>query len=205
MSANTIRVDTGERHRRKYENRNPIQVYVLDRLHDAIASEIRTLAPARTVEFGCGEGYLVERLLHRGVELPDFVGIDLREDALREARQRCPQMQFLSQDLLTWNAPPASFDLVLASEVLEHLPDPDLHLARLVELCAGHLLLTVPYEPWFRLANLARGRDIRRLGNHPEHVNQWGMRSFTRFVERHAHVVRAVAFLPFILVVARPR
>jgi trans-aconitate methyltransferase len=202
MSANTNRPDTAARHRRKYDNTNPIQKFVLDRFHDALASEIRSIQPERTLEFGCGEGFLLERLMQRDIQFPSFVGIDLREDALDEARERCPQYEFLRQDLLTWSRATGSFDLVVASEVLEHLPEPDPFLARLVDLTSNRLLLTVPFEPWFRLANLARGRDILRLGNHPEHVNLWGPRSFTRFVERHARVERAYTVFPFLIVVA---
>ena len=51
------------------------------------------------------------------------------------------------------------FDLVVASEVLEHLYEPERFLERLCRLSRGPVLLTVPHEPWFRLCNLLRGRD----------------------------------------------
>jgi len=201
----TIRSDTGERHRRKYASRNPFQRLVLDRFFIEVASELRTLNPGRTLEFGCGEGFFLERLEGLGVRLPDLLGVDLREDAIAEARERCPQYRFEVQDLLTWDIPEHSFDLVIASQVLEHLPDPAPFLHRLAALSRGHLLLTVPCEPWFRLLNLARGRDILRLGNHPEHVNQWGLRTFTDFVSQHVEVVRAKVCFPFVILIARPR
>ena len=34
----------------------------------------------------------------------------------------------------------------------------------------GRCVVSVPWEPWFRLGNLGRGKNVRRLGNDPEHV-----------------------------------
>jgi len=48
---------------------------------------------------------------------------------------------------------------VIALEVLEHLFEPGPALRRLVTMTHGALVLTVPHEPWFQLANLARGRS----------------------------------------------
>lgn len=201
----TIRSDTATRHRRKYASRNPFQRYVLDRFFVEVASELRRLRPARALEFGCGEGYFLERLDKLGVRLPSLTGIDLRADAIAEAQARCPFYQFQAQDLLAWEIAPQSFDVVIASQVLEHLTQPERFLARLVELCRGELILTVPLEPWFRLLNLARGRDLRRLGNHPEHVNLWGRQRFVDLVSRHAEIVRVSVVFPFTLVLARPK
>ena len=201
----TIRGDTGQRHRRKYESRNPVQVWVLERFASAAAREIERLSPETVLDFGCGEGYFLERVLARGAHMPSVLGIDLRAEALTEARERCPSFAFEEVDLLSWDREPQSFDLVIASEVLEHLEAPDRYLRKLVELSRGHLLLTVPLEPWFRLLNLLRGRDLLRLGNHPEHVNLWGFRAFRRFVEQFAEIERAYRVFPFTVVVARPR
>lgn len=201
----TIRADTGVRHQRKYASRNPVQIYVLERFVAAAAGEINRLSPSTILEFGTGEGFFLERLLKHGAKLPSVLGIDLRADALTEARERCPSCRFEQIDLLDWDREPQSFDMVIASEVLEHLDDPGRYLERLVSLARGQLLLTVPQEPWFQIMNLIRGRDIRRLGNHPEHVNRWSLRTFKRFVSDYAEIETAYTVFPFILVVARPR
>jgi len=198
----TIRHDTAARHHRKYHSRNPIQRLVLDRFFDAVAAELKPLAGGRALEFGCGEGFFLEKLRARGVVFADLLGIDLREAALQEARRRNPECRFACADLLAW-APPEPFDVVIASEVLEHLPRPEVFLERLVALSRQWLLLTVPWEPWFRLMNLARGRDLTRLGNHPEHVNRWGFGPFARFVAARVPIVRAYTIFPFTIVLAR--
>jgi trans-aconitate methyltransferase len=207
MSENTtIRDDTGERHRRKYENSNVVHQLVLGRFLDAIAAEIRGIVSsrrARTLDFGCGEGFFLRELKRRGVRFDDLVGIDLREDALCEARERLPEYRFERADLLRWDEPEGGFDLVIASQVLEHLPNPEVFLKKLVFLTCGLLCLTVPWEPWFRTTNLLRGRDILRLGNHPEHVNRWGVKSFLNFVSTQADIVKVFTVFPFIIVIAK--
>jgi SAM-dependent methyltransferase len=203
--ATTIRDDTTQRHLRKYSNKNPVQRLVLDRFFDAVVREIRTLRPRSTLDFGCGEGLFLQKLKDRGLVLDGFCGIDLRADALEHARNLHPEYRFECVDLLRWNRPAASFDLVIASEVLEHMPEPASVLARLTHFSRQHLLLTVPWEPWFRLMNLLRGRDIGRLGNHPEHVNLWSFSGFCRFLESHVRIVRAYTVFPFTVVVAATR
>lgn len=203
MSAeNTIREDTGKRHRHKYENPNLIHRLVLGRFIDAVAAEVQPLSRGRILDFGCGEGLFLDELARRGVHFSNLTGIDLREDALADARKAFPEHRFVQADVLAYDPTEGPFDLVIASQVLEHLPNPGIFLEKLVRLTLGPLLLTVPLEPWFRLANLARGRDVLHLGNHPEHVNHWGVGNFRKLVEPYASITRMYTVFPFIIVMA---
>ena len=205
MKATTIRDDTTKRHVAKYTNRNPLHRLSLGRFHDALADELRALAPKSVLDFGCGEGFVIDELASRGVELEGYEGLDLRADALAEARSRWPTKRFLCADLFDKQFDDARFDVAIALEVLEHLFDPAAALERLVSLTDRELLLTVPHEPWFQLVNLARGRDFIRLGNHPEHVQHWNPGTFAAFISEHAEVVSIRRSFPFIVARARPR
>ena len=59
------------------------------------------------------------------------------------------------------------FDLVAATEVLEHVPDPERVLAEMARVARGHLLVSVPHEPLWRALNVARGAYLRRARQHP--------------------------------------
>ena len=48
-------------------------------------------------------------------------------------------------------SPPAAFDLVICSEVLERLADVPAALAQLKIVSHGQVLITVPHEPFFRV------------------------------------------------------
>jgi SAM-dependent methyltransferase len=63
------------------------------------------------------------------------------------------------------------FDVVVCAEVMEHLDDPAAALEQIIERRPSWVILSVPHEPWFCLSNFARGKNITRFGNDPEHVN----------------------------------
>ncbi len=205
MIATTIRGDTTARHVRKYTNRNPIHRLSLKRFHDTLAEEIRKTAPRSVLDFGCGEGFLIDALMKRGIELNGYEGIDLRSEALASARNRLPEKTFNCIDLFDPDLDTRQYDLVLAIEVLEHLFEPGAALRRLVSLSSSRVILSVPHEPWFQLANLARGRDLIRLGNHPEHVQHWNVKTFATFVAEYADLVDIRRRFPFIIAVLQPR
>ncbi len=47
----------------------------------------------------------------------------------------------------------------------------------LARVSAGSVVVSVPHEPWFRVGSLIRGKYVRTLGNHPEHINHWNPRT----------------------------
>lgn len=78
--------------------------------------------PIRSVaEVGCGVGGILARL--RDV-LPDYVefhGFDIAPDAIERAKKReCDRLHFHNQDLFTTVE---HYDLLLAIDVVEHVPD----------------------------------------------------------------------------------
>jgi len=195
--------DTAIRHLHKYSNRNPLHQMILGRFFDKVAEEITRLSPLNVLEFGCGEGLFLQQLKKRNIYFKKLIGIDCRDDAIQYAKSLHPEYDFFKADLLSWSRPGRSFDLVIASQVLEHLESPDQFLKRLTYYSRQYLLLTVPLEPWFSLINLLRGRDILRLGNHPEHINLWRYNQFQRFVSRHARIEESYSIFPFIITIAR--
>lgn len=205
MAATTIRADTTERHVNKYTNRNPVHRLSLGRFYDAVAAELRSIAPRTVLDFGCGEGFILDMMAARDVQLPDYEGVDLRADALSAAHERWPQKNFTHANLFDAAFDSKTYHTVMALEVLEHVFEPEKVLQRLVAMSEQHLLLTVPNEPWFQLMNLVRGRDFIRLGNHPEHINHWNAGTFAEFVSPFAEVVSVKTRFPFVILTARPR
>jgi SAM-dependent methyltransferase len=61
------------------------------------------------LEIGCGSGHLAKRFTNMGY---DYQGIDLSEDMLKLARQRCPQARVSAGDMRTLVLP-RPFDAVL--------------------------------------------------------------------------------------------
>ena len=103
------------------------------------------IAPgARALDLGCGGGDFTELLARAGA---DAVGVDVAEAALARARAAHPELAF---ELATLDAPlpfaDSRFELVWASEVIEHVADTARWLSevRRVLVPRGRLLLTTP-------------------------------------------------------------
>ena len=67
----------------------------------------------------------------------------------------------------------------------------------------GSCVVSVPWEPWFRLGNLARGKNVGRLGNDPEHVQQFGPASLRRRLQTVFHDVEVRRCFPWLVGVCR--
>ena len=65
------------------------------------------------------------------------------------------------------------------------------------------MIVSVPWEPVWRLGNLARGRYWRDLGNTPGHVHSFSRRSIRSLISRHLELVEERHPLPWTMILAR--
>jgi 2-polyprenyl-3-methyl-5-hydroxy-6-metoxy-1,4-benzoquinol methylase len=201
----------------KHESRNPIQRLVIARFHRRVVEVVQRLQPRTVLEVGCGEGYVLQALVRAGVRA-ELHGVDLDPTAVREARARLGRhasvevadaRRLAAQDGPLGSGgrqgPPRRFDLVLMLEVLEHLPDPAGMLPVLEALASPHVLLSVPHEPWFSGLNVLRGRHLRGLGNHPEHLQRFSRAAFVEFVASRFDIIAVPRCFPWTMVLGRRR
>ena len=150
-----------------------------------------------------GEGEVAGRVRRKYPEAR-FVGIDLPDPALA-AHWRAQHLAAGFADITCLPFPDSTFDLVLAIEVLEHVPDPSAALAELDRVASGALVMSVPREPIWRAANLARGKYVGALGNTPGHINHWSKSAFTDLVATRFAVRQVAAPFPWTMVGAAVR
>jgi 2-polyprenyl-3-methyl-5-hydroxy-6-metoxy-1,4-benzoquinol methylase len=185
--------------KQKHTSSNPIQRALIDHFLRRVSELVIARSPRNILEIGCGEGFVLRALQDAGVRCP-MRGIDFSETAIADARTRVPEAEFVVQDAAELAADGQRFDVVLMIEVLEHLPDPKRMLEVLTQLAERHVVLSVPWEPFFRALNFARGKHIRALGNDPEHIQHWGRQSFQRFVGDYFVIQDAPLAFPWTLV-----
>jgi ubiquinone/menaquinone biosynthesis C-methylase UbiE len=120
----------------------------------------------RALDLGCGAGDFTAVLAEAGYSP---VGADVASAALDRARARYPDLDFR---LISVDAPVPfddnSFDLVWASEVIEHVADTARWLSEVRRVLApgGRLLLTTPAHGRLRVALAGVERFSEPLGDH---------------------------------------
>ncbi|HEY1457335.1 MAG TPA: class I SAM-dependent methyltransferase [Solirubrobacteraceae bacterium] len=109
----------------------------------------------RVLDVGCGEGHFACELAVMGTEV---VGIDVAREPLRRAHLRDPDLDVrLVSPAGQWPVRDASFDVVWAGEVIEHVQDTAAWLSevRRVLRPGGRLLLSTPAHSLLRRLALA--------------------------------------------------
>ena len=186
--------------KQKHESRNPVQRALIAHFKRHALRLTRRTGPRSILDVGCGEGYMLEALVRGGVTA-ELRGVDLSAAAVDDARRRLGARATIERrDARELAQLGETFELVMMLEVLEHIPEPARMLPVLERLAARHLLLSVPWEPFFRGLNLLRGKHVRALGNDPEHINHWGRRGFLDFVGARFRVLEAPCVFPWVMV-----
>ncbi len=175
----------------KYESRNPVQQFLIQRFLLRATQLAAAVPPGRILDAGCGEGFVLRHLSPRLSARHRYVGVDTSTAALREAQVRNTDGSLLCGDIHRLPFGRGSFELVIATEVLEHLAQPERALEELCRVSRRFVLLSVPREPFFAGLNLLRGKNIRRLGSDEDHRQHWTRTGFLRFVKRRLAVVAA--------------
>ncbi len=186
----------------KYESFNPLRKIFLRPFQRRFVNVLRSLQPKNLLEVGAGEGYLLS-IIQRALPDVPLRGLDVDSTIVNEGRRLFPKLDLRPGDIYRLPEADQSWEVVVASEVLEHLERPAKALAELKRVARRYIVLSVPWEPWFRLLNFARGKHLRRWGNHPEHLNTWSRSAFVSLVTGQLRVERVVAAFPWTIVVAR--
>ena len=88
--------------------------------------------------------------------------------------------------------PDSSFDLVLATEVLEHLERPDVAVRECERVSRKYCIFTVPNEPFFRIANVLRLKYLKSFGNTPGHLQNFTIGKFRALLDSQFREVRII-------------
>ncbi len=205
MSATDAAVPTGNTYD-KYGSTNPVVRRLMAGFETALEELFEKAAPTSVLDVGCGEGVLTARWAQR-LGTGRVVGIDLEDPKLRRewALRPRPNLEFRAMAAESLPFKDGEFDLAAATEVLEHVPDPERTLSEMARVTIRHLLVSVPREPLWRALNVGRGAYVRDLGNTPGHVNHWSRRGFLRLLERHGDVLEARSPFPWTMVLVAVR
>ena len=183
----------------KYSTTNPIARRLMDGFMQSFDSLLELEEDDTVLEVGCGEGHLIERI-QRDHPHRQIVGFDISYGIVEQAIRAVKGVSFLqaSADQMPW--PSDSWDIVVVCEVMEHLSDPEKALLELQRVTRKGCLLSVPREPVWRMANMARGKYWPSLGNTPGHIQHWRADGFVALVSKYFHVKQVRLPFPWTMV-----
>jgi ubiquinone/menaquinone biosynthesis C-methylase UbiE len=189
----------------KYGSTNPVVRRLMDGFEGTLEQLFTQAAPSSILDIGCGEAVLTSQWADR-VAPGRVVGLDLDDPKLADewAKRQRPNLELTTLDV-TGGLPYGDneFDLVCATEVLEHVPSPEQIVAEMARVSGKHLLVSVPHEPLWRILNVARGAYVKDLGNTPGHINHWTKRRFISMLAAHGEVIEARSPFPWTMLLVR--
>lgn len=167
----------------KHTSQDPIRQWTINSLYKAIIGGLNNLNVSTILDAGCGEGFILDRLQEAQIG-KNLVGIDISKDAINLGKILFPKLDLRVGDITKLPFKNNSYDVVICTEVLEHLKNPRKALKEMIRVSKKYLVLSVPNEPIFSLKNLLIGRNITRLGSSIQHINLWTSWGFRKFVKQ---------------------
>jgi 2-polyprenyl-3-methyl-5-hydroxy-6-metoxy-1,4-benzoquinol methylase len=148
----------------------------------------------RVLDLGCGEGRFAAELLAAGASV---LAVDVAAEPLRRAAALHPELELrLIDGEGSWELDDASFDVVWAGEVIEHVADTAGWLSELRRVLrpGGRLLLSTPAHD--RLALLGLALSGRAFAAHfdprGDHLRFYSRASLTELISEFRFDVREV-------------
>ena len=128
--------------------------HIAELLDAAAITAVRSVA-----EVGCGDGSVLAELARRGLG-ETRIGLDISSSAVQIAETRSGVSSASVFDGKHIPAADRTYDLVIATHVLEHVPAPQLLLGELARVCREALVIEVPLE-----RNIAASRPRARAAS----------------------------------------
>ena len=166
---------------RKHTSKNPLKTIFLSIYYKTFVFELKKHAIDSVLDVGCGEGFILNKLKEEGIG-KNWEGIDYSKTAVEIGKKLHPKLSLKQGSVYESGFKDNSFDLVVCTEVLEHLEDPKKALKEVMRISKKYVLLSVPNEPLFLLSNFTQwGKNIG-------HINHWTFWGFERFIRENSGV-----------------
>ncbi|MFH1240355.1 MAG: methyltransferase domain-containing protein [Candidatus Diapherotrites archaeon] len=97
------------------------------------------------LEVGCGMGILIKPIAKKNPKIK-FTGLDMDSTKIKEAsKEKIGNLNFICEDILKFKTD-EKYDIVITSEVLEHIEEPEKFLSKISSLTKGNgfLIISTP-------------------------------------------------------------
>ena len=152
-------------------------------LRQILLSLLDSITFTTLLDVGCGQGSLLAEI--RNLYPQSIVaGVEFSSYAIKLAKRRVPNGDFFELDL-TKGYLTKKYDVVICSEVLEHIDNDEIVIQNLYQMTENYLIISSPqgrmrkHEPmeYGHVRNYSKGELIKKLeanGFSPIQVIEWG-------------------------------
>lgn len=135
------------------------------------------------LDIGCGSGFKLLKYFKDKKTL----GLDL-EPNLSFLKEKYPERYFQQSDFD--NPPKEHFDLVICSDVVEHILDPDELLNFISKIKFNYLVISTPERENIQKLQRSFGWDVKDDGppHNKMHVREWSGSEFRKYIENYFDV-----------------
>ncbi len=184
----------------KHTSKNPIQRMLIRNFYSNLVNLAKPLSPNTVLDVGCGEGFIMHELTKNGIGAK-IEGIEFSKEAISLGKKLFPNLKIRQGSIYNIPFNNKTFDLVVCTEVLEHLDNPQKALKEILRVAKRSIIVSVPNEPFFMFSNFLRGKNMLRFGNDPGHIKHWTVLSFQDFLKKNGVKIKTIKFpFPWILV-----
>lgn len=169
----------------KYNTKNPISRFLMNRFLKSFEKLLIEAKKNKNIssicEIGCGEGELL-KIIRKHFPTAKIYASDLSKNEVEKAKINCKDLniEFSVQNAQGLKYKNKQFDLLIACEVLEHIPYPNKAIEEIKRL-SDLAIISTPIEPLWRILNMLRFKYVKDLGNTPGHLNHWSVPSLRKF------------------------
>ncbi|MCL5407055.1 MAG: class I SAM-dependent methyltransferase [Patescibacteria group bacterium] len=189
---------------RKFISKNPIVKYANERFLSAIVELIKETKVKKLLDCGCGEGVVLHSIA-QNLKNVEITGFDFDKNSVKLARKNVPRAKIIEGSIYKIPYQENFTSLALCTEVLEHLDNPQKALAEIKKVTSHYAIISVPCEPFFRMANVLRLAYLSSLGNTPGHINNWTSVSFKNLLSKYFQVEKVAYPFPWMVFLVSKR
>jgi methionine biosynthesis protein MetW len=134
------------------------------------------------LDIGCGDGFFSEFIKKK--KHCKVVSLDISLQGLKIAKKKRDLQCILSDAQQTLPFRRDSFNYVICSEFLEHIPNPEKCLQEIKRVGTKYLLVSIPnIAYWKHRLRLLKGRFPKQWTVHPfEHLRYWSVPDFIEWI-----------------------
>lgn len=180
----------------KYNSVNPISRLLVSKFLKEIGTLCAKVDKVSVLDCGCGEG-VVLKFLEDELSGANCYAFDLDLKEVKDAKKNLPFCTIKVGNLYALPYEDDRFEMVLCTEVLEHLEKPEIALEEIHRVTKRYAIFSVPREPLWRILNMVRFKYCNAFGNTPGHLNHWSTDAFAIFLRSRFNLLDKATPLPW--------